>query len=61
MKKNAKIHLIVETELLENIRNQARENRVSIAELCREKLRESNQLDRIEFILNKLLKLKNEN
>ena len=61
MKKNAKIHFMIETALLETLRNQAEENRVSIAELCREKLRKSNQLDRIESILNKLLKQKNEN
>ena len=61
MKKNAKIHFMIETALLETLRNQAEENRVSIAELCREKLRKSNQLDRIELILNKLLKQKYEN
>jgi len=63
MKKNSKLHLMVETELLENLRKQAEDNRVSIAELCREKLRRSNQLDRVENILIKLLSKskKNEN
>ncbi|MDD5193775.1 MAG: hypothetical protein PHF67_04300 [Candidatus Nanoarchaeia archaeon] len=55
MKKNAKIHFMVESNLLENLKNQAEKERVSIAELCREKLRKSNQLDRIENILIQLL------
>ena len=56
MKKNAQLHLMIETRELNKLRDEAEERKVSLAELCRVKLRKQPQLDRIEGKLDKLLK-----
>ncbi len=54
MGKNSQIHLFLETELLEALKWEADENKISISELCRQKLRECSKLTRIEILLEKL-------
>lgn len=54
MKKNSQLHLWIETELIEKLRKQAEENNLPVAELCRLKLRENSQLDRIESFIKEL-------
>lgn len=54
MKKNSQIHLFIETELLDKIKKQAQERELSISELCRRKVRESLQLEKIEFLLREI-------
>ena len=51
MKKNAKIHLPISTEALEKLKREAEQAEVSLAELCRQKLQENTQLNRIENML----------
>lgn len=55
-KKNAQLHLMIETRELNKLREEAEEKKVSLAELCRVKLRRQPQLDRIERKLERLLK-----
>lgn len=57
MKKTFQIHLRFETSLAEKLRLQAKENNISMAELCRRKIRDSPRLDRIECVLSRLEKL----
>lgn len=54
MKKNCKINLWLETELKQAIEKQAVGERISISELCRQRLRE-NKLLKIEMMLEKIL------
>lgn len=56
MKKNAQLHILLETSLLNKIRKEAEEKGVSLGHLTRSKLRRKPQLDRIEEKLDKLLK-----
>lgn len=61
MKKNAHIHLLIESEVLEKLKKEAEEQDILLSELCRHKLRQSHQLDRIESMLkdvNEKLSLK---
>ena len=57
MKKNAHIHLLVESELLEKIKKQAEHQELTISELCRQRLKDNSQLDRIELLLENISKL----
>ena len=56
MKKNAQLHLMIETRELNKLRDDAEEKQVSLAELSRTKLRKQPQLDRIERKLDGVLK-----
>ena len=56
MKKIFQIHLLLEKTLKETLEREAEQRDLSISELCRQKLRESSQLTRIELLLEKLLK-----
>ena len=58
MGKNAHIHIRVTSEFLLKLRKEADERMISIAELCRIKLEENFQLDRIENKINDLWKKK---
>jgi hypothetical protein len=51
MKKNSQLHLWLETETLEKIRIEAEERDVSVAELCRGRLRQGDKLDKILRLL----------
>ena len=54
MKKNSQLHIFLETELRELLEKQAKEGGLSVSELCRQKLRENDKLDRVEFILQQI-------
>ena len=58
MKKNAQLHILLETRLLNQLKKEAEEQEVSLGHLCRQRLRKKNQLDRIEGKLDKLIKNK---
>ena len=55
-KKNHPLHLLVEKDLIESLRVEAKENKISVGELCRRKLRGNSQLDRIEMKIDKIIK-----
>jgi hypothetical protein len=57
MKKNFQIHLRFETSLAEELKLEAIQDNISMAELIRRKIRDSPRLDRIERIIAKLEKL----
>jgi hypothetical protein len=64
MKKNSQIHLFIETEVLESLRRQADSLEITLSRLCRKKLGECTQLDRIEMLLenlNKKLNIRSKN
>ena len=54
MKKNAQLHIALETKLLEKLQEEAKEYDISIAELCRQKLRKNHQLTKIELMIDSL-------
>ena len=58
MKKNSQIHIFLETELKEKLGKQADDEGISISELCRQKLKENSQLEKIEMMLENLLSRK---
>ncbi|MGD9276489.1 MAG: hypothetical protein PVJ67_04930 [Candidatus Pacearchaeota archaeon] len=47
-KKNSHLHLLLETSLMNKVERQAKEQKISIAEFVRRRLRRNEQLDRIE-------------
>lgn len=55
MKKNSQLHLYLETKLRQVLGEQAAEREITISELCRQKLRQNDRLDKIEKILEELL------
>jgi len=57
-KKNSHLHIVIETSLLEKIKKKANEENVSIAEYARKRLREDNQLNRIEAKIDSVLTTK---
>lgn len=56
MKKNSHLHILIETNLLTKLKEEAQERGMSLGQLCRYKLRKQSQLDRIEGKLDNLLK-----
>ena len=56
MGKNSHLHIVLETDFLYFLKKEAKERSISVSELCRIKLQESLQLERIEQKLNILLK-----
>lgn len=56
--KNSRIYIRVETSIKDKIKLDAFEEGVSIAEFCRQKIREKPRLVRIELMLERLLKRK---
>jgi len=58
--KNSHLHIMMETSLLNKLRKEAEEKCISVAELCRQKLRDDTQLDRIEIKLNRTISLANQ-
>jgi len=56
MRKNAHLHIVIETDFLNQLKKQAKEKMVTVSQLCRLKLQKSMQLDRIELKIDKLLK-----
>ncbi|MCH7851071.1 MAG: hypothetical protein IH845_05500 [Nanoarchaeota archaeon] len=56
MPKNSHLHVVVETEFLNYLKKEAKERGISVSELCRLKLMENLQLDRIEGKIDKLVR-----
>ena len=56
MTKNTQLHLVVETDLFNDLKTQAEEDGLTISELCRQKLRECSRLIKIQFMLEELVK-----
>ena len=56
MKKNAQLHIMIETRELNKLKAEAEEKKVSLAEVCRVKLRKNPQFDRIGGKLDGILK-----
>ncbi len=52
-RKNGQIHLMIENNILEELKKESREKDISLSELCRQKLRRNDQLDRIESMLRR--------
>ena len=62
MKNNVRIYFRISSEFYEEIKKEAKDKGFSVAQLCRLKLKTSDRLDRVEFLLERILKLKkNEN
>jgi hypothetical protein len=56
MRKNAQIHLVLETYKIEKLKELAREENTSLNDYCLSKIYSKSQLTIIEEKLNKLLK-----
>lgn len=56
MKKNSQLHFMIDTKELNKLRVEAEKKKVSLAEICRVKLRKNPQFDIIENKLNRILK-----
>ncbi|VVB79953.1 Uncharacterised protein [uncultured archaeon] len=56
MKKNAHLHILIETALLNKLKEEANQRGMSLGQFCRTRLRKQDQLDRIEGKLDKLVK-----
>ena len=54
MKKTFQLHLRIETTVIESMRKQAYDEGISLAELCRKRLRDGQQLTRIERLIENL-------
>jgi len=58
LKKNSQIHFMIETSVLKEIREKAKEKNISMSEWCRQKISKDSQLDRIEMMIKGLVKEK---
>ena len=56
MVKNAHLHIVIETDFLNQLKKQAKEKMITVSQLCRLKLQKSLQMDRIELKIDKLIK-----
>ena len=56
MKKNSEIHLKLETTLFDQLKKQAIDEDISLSELCRKRLKDNVQLDRIEALVLEIKK-----
>lgn len=54
MGKNAQLHLVLESNLLEALKREADKENISVSELCRQKLNKNSQLTRIELMIEQL-------
>ena len=55
MKKNAHLHIVVDSLFLESLKEKANLRGISLSELCRQKLKDNLQLDKIEQMLLEVL------
>jgi len=55
-RKNTKIHFVIETSTKELLIREAQMQEVSLAELCRQKLKRNSKLLKIEMMLEELNK-----
>ena len=58
LKKNSHLHIFMETQLHDKLKKEADEKNISLSELARWKLRDNNQLDRIERKMDMILNRK---
>ena len=56
MRKNCKLRLRLETEVLQSLQKQAEQEGITLSALCRQKLMESSKLEKIEIILKEIQK-----
>jgi len=56
MAKTFQIHLRIEAEMIETLKKQANDLKISVAELCRQKLGVFSQLTKIELMLENIEK-----
>jgi hypothetical protein len=54
MGKNSHIHILIETELSDKLRRQAEELGMTFSDFCRQKLKDTCKLDKIEFIVSEI-------
>lgn len=54
MKLNARLRIKVSSEMLEKLKKEAREQEITLTELCREKLKGNSNMDRLESVINKI-------
>ena len=54
MNKNSHLQIRIETENLQKLKEIARNSGLSLSNFCRQKLLESQQLDKIEWMLTKI-------
>ncbi|MGV8142264.1 MAG: hypothetical protein ACP5NS_01355 [Candidatus Pacearchaeota archaeon] len=57
MKKTYQLHLRIEIEAIERLKKQAYDKNITLAEICRIKMRQSGQLDKLDYLVQKLEKL----
>ena len=58
MKRNAQIHIFVETTVLDKLKEESREIGIPLSELCRQKIKASpGKIERLEKAIEKLEKL----
>jgi hypothetical protein len=55
MKKNSQLHIMLETDLIERLKREADGRMISLAELCRLKLKGSDRLEKIERLLERVV------
>ena len=55
MKKNYQIHLNIESEVIDELKKEAKSRGMALSTLCREKLRQGNTFQRIEIKLDSLI------
>ncbi len=51
MGKTFQLHLRIESEVITKLKKDAKDRRISISELCREKLRTNSKINQIELVL----------
>ena len=56
MKNNVRLYFRISSEFYRQLRKEAEDNGVSVAQLCRLKLKTADKLDRIEFMLRQALR-----
>jgi len=61
MKNNVRIYFKINSEFYEEIKKEAANQGISIAQLCRQKLKTFDKIEKMEFMLEKLLKLREDN
>jgi len=54
MPKNAQLHLVLDSEILEALKEEAFQRDISVSELCRQKLSGDSQLTRIEQTVSQI-------
>jgi hypothetical protein len=55
---NSTIHLKIKTETFKRLKEEANENQISLSALCRLKICKYHRLNKLEFMLEKLLRRK---